>query len=50
MRGAFGNIRIKNKLVEPKEGGYTLKFPENKEMFIYDAAMKYREEQLPLVV
>lgn len=50
VRGAFGNIRIKNKLVEPKEGGYTLKFPENKEMFIYDAAMKYEEEQLPLVV
>ena len=41
MRGTFGNIRIKNKLVAPREGSFTLKFPGKKEMFIYDAAMEY---------
>jgi len=50
MRGTFGNIRIKNKLVTPKEGSYTKKYPEGEEMFVYDAAMKYREEGTPLVV
>jgi aconitate hydratase len=50
MRGTFGNIRIKNKLVSPKEGSYTLKFPDRTEMFIYDAAMKYIQESKPLVV
>jgi len=50
MRGTFGNIRIKNKLVSPKEGSFTLKFPDKTEMFIYDAAMKYIQESRPLVV
>jgi aconitate hydratase len=50
MRGTFGNIRIKNKLVTPKEGGFTVKFPDRREMFIYDAAMEYRKEGTPLVV
>ncbi len=50
MRGTFGNIRIKNRLVAPKEGSYTRKYPENREMFIYDAAMQYRSEQRPLVI
>ncbi|MGW8324516.1 MAG: aconitate hydratase AcnA, partial [Desulfobacterales bacterium] len=50
MRGTFGNIRIKNKLVSPKEGSFTLKFPDKAEMFIYDAAMKYIQESRPLVV
>jgi aconitate hydratase len=50
MRGTFGNIRIKNQLVDNKEGAYTLKFPENKEMFNYDAAMQYKSESIPLVV
>ena len=50
MRGTFGNIRIKNKLVAPKEGSYTKKYPEGEEMFVYDAAMKYREEGTPLVI
>ncbi|MGD8256787.1 MAG: aconitate hydratase AcnA, partial [Desulfobacterales bacterium] len=36
MRGTFGNIRIKNKLVGQKEGSYTIKFPDGKELFIYD--------------
>ena len=50
MRGTFGNIRIKNRLVEPKEGSFTLKFPERKEMFVYDAAMQYMAEDKPQVV
>jgi aconitate hydratase len=50
MRGTFGNIRIKNKLVEPREGSYTLKFPEEKEAFVYETAMAYQRENTPLVV
>ena len=50
MRGTFGNIRIKNRMVAPKEGAYTVKFPENTEMFNYDAAMAYQEEGTGLVV
>jgi aconitate hydratase len=50
MRGTFGNIRVKNRLVAPKEGSFTLKFPEREEMFVYEAAMKYRAESRPLIV
>ncbi len=50
IRGTFGNIRLKNRLVSPKEGSFTLKFPDNKEVFIYDAAMEYINEAKPLVV
>jgi aconitate hydratase len=50
MRGTFGNIRIKNQLVSPREGSYTLKFPEADEMFIYDAATAYRDHHIPLIV
>ena len=50
MRGTFGNIRIKNRLVDPKEGSFTLKFPEREEMFVYDAAMQYMAEKKPQVV
>lgn len=50
MRGTFGNVRIKNQLVAPKEGGQTLKFPEKKEMYNFDAAMKYSQEGTPLIV
>lgn len=50
MRGTFGNIRIKNLMVSPKEGSFTLKFPEGKEMFNYDAAMQYKADGVPLVV
>ena len=50
MRGTFGNIRIKNKLVSPKEGSFTIKFPDKSEMYVYDAAMKYLFESRPLVV
>jgi len=50
MRGTFANVRIKNSLAHPKEGGWTRKFPEKTEMFVYDAAMKYKEEGTPLIV
>ncbi|RTZ99012.1 MAG: aconitate hydratase, partial [Deltaproteobacteria bacterium] len=50
MRGTFGNIRIKNQLCQGREGGFTIKFPENREMPIYDAAIAYQAENVPLVV
>ncbi|MEJ2659145.1 MAG: aconitate hydratase AcnA [Desulfobacteraceae bacterium] len=50
MRGTFGNIRIKNRLVDGKEGAYTRKFPEDREMFTYEAAMQYKSENVPLIV
>ncbi len=50
MRGTFGNIRLRNRLVEPKEGPYTRHFPDGAEAFIYDAAMAYAAEGVPCVV
>ncbi|MEJ2635130.1 MAG: aconitate hydratase AcnA, partial [Calditrichia bacterium] len=50
MRGTFGNIRIRNQLLENVEGGYTIYFPSGKQMFIYDAAMKYQQDNTPLIV
>ncbi len=50
MRGTFGNIRIRNRLVEPEEGSLTLKFPDKQEMSVYEAAMAYRQEGVPLIV
>lgn len=49
VRGTFANVRIKNKLAE-KEGGYTRHLPSGEEMLVYDASLKYKEEQTPLVV
>ena len=56
-RGTFANIRIKNTMMGGKEGGYTYYFnsdsatlQDGKEMAIYDAAMKYKEDKRPLVV
>jgi aconitate hydratase len=50
MRGTFGNIRLRNHLVEGKEGPYTIHLPSGEEAFIYDAAMRYAAEGVPLVV
>jgi len=55
MRGTFANIRIKNQMVRDEsghvvEGGYTIHQPSGERMFIYDAAMRYQEEGVPLVV
>jgi aconitate hydratase len=49
MRGTFGNIRLRNALVE-REGPYTAHQPSGAEMFIYDAAMRYAAEGTPLLV
>jgi aconitate hydratase len=49
-RGTFANIRLKNRLVPAVEGGYTVHLPGGDQMSIYDAAMKYRDEGVPLLV
>jgi aconitate hydratase len=50
MRGTFANIRLKNMLVPGTEGGWTIHRPSGEKMSIYDAAMKYRDEHVPLIV
>ena len=50
MRGTFGNIRLRNQLAPGTEGGWTRYQPEDEQMPIYDAAVKYREAGTPLVV
>ncbi len=50
MRGTFGNIRLRNLLAPGTEGGFTLHLPGKEVMFIYDAAMNYKKENVPLVV
>ena len=55
MRGTFANIRIKNHMLKGAdgnipEGGLTRHWPDGEQMPIYDAAMKYQQEQVPLVV
>jgi aconitate hydratase len=49
-RGTFDNIRLKNQLVPGVEGGFTTYLPDGERMSIYEAAMKYREEGVPLIV
>jgi aconitate hydratase len=49
IRGTFANIRLRNQLVE-RSGGHTRHFPDGEEMWIYDAAMNYADEGVPLVV
>jgi aconitate hydratase len=49
-RGTFANIRLKNRLVPGVEGGVTLHLPGGEQMSIYDAAMKYKAQGIPLVV
>jgi aconitate hydratase len=50
MRGTFANVRIKNRLVAPKEGGFTVKFPEKIEGYVFDIAMQYLKEGRNLIV
>ena len=52
MRGTFANIRIRNHMLgeNGKEGGYTIHYPSKEEMSIYDAAMEYKKEGVPLVI
>lgn len=50
VRGTLANIRLKNKLVAPKEGGYTIYFPTNEELTIFDAAERYKKDNVDLVI
>ncbi len=50
MRGTFANIRIKNLVLGGKEGGNARHYPSGQEMPIYDAAMQYKAEGVPLVI
>ncbi|MCH7480062.1 MAG: aconitate hydratase AcnA [Chloroflexi bacterium] len=49
-RGTFGNIRLKNQLVPGVEGGYTVHIPSGEQTSIYEAAMKYKDQGIPLIV
>jgi aconitate hydratase len=50
VRGTFANIRLKNMLAPGTEGGVTVHLPEKKQMSIYDAAMQYQKQGVPLIV
>ncbi|HVS19330.1 MAG TPA: aconitate hydratase AcnA, partial [Planctomycetota bacterium] len=50
MRGTFANVRFRNKLVPGVEGGETVHLPDGEPMSIFDAAMRYADEQVPLLV
>jgi aconitate hydratase len=50
MRGTFANIRLRNQLAPGTEGGWTVHQPSGEQMNIYDAAMKYQSENVPLIV
>ncbi len=50
MRGTFANIRIRNQIVPGVEGGVSIHYPDQQQGSIYDIAMRYRQEEVPLVV
>ena len=50
MRGTFANVRLRNEMVPGVEGGYTLHHPSREQVSIYDAAMRYGADGVPLVV
>ncbi len=50
MRGTFANIRLRNQLAPGTEGGWTVHQPSGEQMTIYDAAMRYQQEGIPLLV
>src|SRR5436853_7887123 len=50
MRGTFANVRLRNLLAPGTEGGITLYLPDEEQMTIYDAAMRYADEGVPLCV
>lgn len=50
MRGTFANVRIRNKMADGKEGGFTKLLPEGTVMPIYDACQKYAEKKTPLIL
>ena len=50
IRGTFGNVRIRNLMLDNREGGYTIHIPSGDELTIYDAAMRYQSEGTPLLI
>ena len=50
IRGTFANVRLKNQLVAPKEGGFTVHVPSGEETTIFEASERYRSEGTPLLV
>ncbi|HEY6058179.1 MAG TPA: hypothetical protein VIV06_09105, partial [Candidatus Limnocylindrales bacterium] len=50
MRGTFGNIRLRNELCPDREGPYSIHLPDGEAGFIYDVAMRYGAEGVPLIV
>jgi aconitate hydratase A / 2-methylisocitrate dehydratase len=50
IRGTFANIRLRNRLAPGTEGGVTLHQPDGEQLTIYDAAMRYQQEGVPLVI
>ena len=50
IRGTFGNIRLKNRMLSGLEGGYTRHYPSGEQVSIYEAAQRYKRENVPLVV
>jgi aconitate hydratase len=50
MRGTFANVRLRNQMAPGTEGGWTTHQPDNSVMTIFDAAMKYKDEAIPLLV
>jgi aconitate hydratase len=50
MRGTFANVRLRNQLVPGVEGGFTAHLPSGEQMSIFDAAMRYEQEGVPLIV
>ncbi len=50
IRGTFANVRMRNKMVDSKEGGYTRLMPENSVMTIFDACQEYHKRKVPLLV
>ncbi|HEY1477993.1 MAG TPA: aconitate hydratase AcnA, partial [Chthoniobacterales bacterium] len=49
-RGTFANVRIKNLMVPGVEGGVTIHYPSGEQLSIFDAAIRYQKEQVPLIV
>ncbi|MEO8444675.1 MAG: aconitate hydratase AcnA, partial [Gammaproteobacteria bacterium] len=50
MRGTFANIRLRNQLVPGTEGGFTAHLPDGEKLSIYDAAMRYAADKVPLII
>jgi aconitate hydratase len=50
MRGTFANVRLRNELAPGTEGGWTQHLPDGEQLSIYDAAMRYADEGVPLIV